>query len=106
MLVGIEQGSAGRAVVAGLVVLQPMMADRIAQCVEEVILQVMMRAEERIRFHDQLAIRGGVGGRDLQISIALCHHVHHLPGNFSRGHEFHLTIMRAGNQRRIDQRGQ
>ena len=106
MFLRVDQSARPNAVVAGLMVLDSVVTDRVTQRVEEVILQVVMRAKKRVGFHDELAVRRRVLRRHFQVGCTIADHIDHVQWNFSCRHKLNLAIDLAGNQRRVHQHGE
>src|SRR5690242_18352650 len=94
------------AVVAGLMMLYAVMTSIVAERQQEVIVEIVPRAEERTSLRNQIAICSLVGGRHRQPGFAFAHHLDHMLRRLARLGEFDVAIMRARDQRRIDERSE
>src|SRR6185312_4667929 len=75
----------------------------IAQGQQEVVLFIVTSAEEFPGFGNELLVAGDVLISDFKFVRALRNHVYNVNRLFTRRRELDLTIVQAGNQRRIHQ---
>ena len=103
MPVGIAEGLLRSAVVAGFMVLQPVMRGLVAERKQEVIFLVMARAEQLPSLGHKLFVTGQVFVGNLQRRIALRYHVDHVYRRFPRLGQLQQPVERTRNQWGIHQ---
>ena len=104
--IGIEQRASGGRAIVRFVMLQAVASDHVAQGVKEMILAVMARAEKGSGFGDEFLIGGEFFRLHRELGFAVGDDVHDVHGSFAGLGQFDLAVEQAGDQRRIDQRGE
>ena len=80
----IEQRSLERHTVVGLVMLESVPSDLVAQGVKKMVVAIMARTEQRSRFCYQFLIRGNFLGLEREIRLCIRDHVDNVKWAFSR----------------------
>ena len=106
MRVWVGERVLARSIVTGFMVLEAATACFVAQREQDVILAIVPRPEKGTRLGDQLFVCGHITGRHVDSGLALANQIHHGPWRFSRRGQLDLLVVRARDERRIDQRCQ
>ena len=101
----VDERSLANAVVAGLVMLYPVMPYLIAQGEQEVVVSIVTRVKEDSSFRHEVLVCSYVLLRDRETRVAFSNHIDHVLRILGRG-ERKLTKVTACDQRRIYERGQ
>src|SRR5712691_9615687 len=99
----VQQCAFGHAVIARLMMLQSKMRDIVTECVDEVIMLIMMPAEELVRFNHQLGVVGNLSWAHLECRFAVANHIDLKRGR-SAFRQLNRAKVRTRNNRRINER--